>query len=253
MASVLFEKVGNILRISLNRKSALNALNSAVLQDLEQGLLEYQEDKTVSSVMVFGQGGCFAAGADIGELASLDEEGIRRFHQLRERTFLRLENFPPPTIAVIEKYALGTGLELALCCDFRIATADAKLGVPSAKLGLVESYEYFSRLLRAVGPSWAKKMVFTGEQIDAETAWKIGLVEETSPPDKIFESAESLLLRIQNNSLFSIRQTKKVMADCLKDPNLLLVNDPALPMVESMKTGDFKQATRAFLEKRRKN
>ena len=181
------------------------------------------------------------------------KRGFEGFHQLRERTFLLLENFPPPTIAVIEKYALGTGLELALCCDFRIASADAKLGVPSAKLGLVESYEYFSRLLRAVGPSWAKKMVFTGEQIDAETARKIGLVEETSPPDKIFECAESLLLRIHNNSLSSIRQTKKVMADCLKDPNLLLVNDPALPMVESVKSEDFKKATRAFLEKRRKN
>ena len=253
MALVLFEKVENTLRVSLNRKSALNALNSAVLQELEQGLQQYQGDETVRSAIVFGQGGCFAAGADIRELASLNEEGIRSFHQLRERTFLLLENFPPPTIAVIEKYALGTGLELALCCDFRIAGTDAKLGVPSAKLGLVESYEYFSRLLRAVGPSWAKKMVFTGEQIDAETAWKIGLVEETSPPDKIFECAESLLLRIHDNSFSSIRQTKKVMAACLKDPNLLLVDDPALPMVESVKSEDFKAATRAFLEKKRKN
>jgi enoyl-CoA hydratase/carnithine racemase len=96
MALVLFEKDGNTLRVSLNRRSALNALNSAVLQELEQGLRKYQEDEAVRSVIVFGQGGCFAAGADIGELASLDEEGIRRFHQLRERTFLLLENFPPP-------------------------------------------------------------------------------------------------------------------------------------------------------------
>jgi len=93
-------------------------------------------------------------------------------------------------------------------------------------------------------------MVFTGDPLDAETAWKIGLVEELSPPESVFETAESLLARIRKNSLPSIRGTKRVMADCVKDPNLLLINDPALPMVESVKTPDFKEATRAFLEKR---
>jgi enoyl-CoA hydratase/carnithine racemase len=143
-------------------------------------------------------------------------------------------------------------LELALCCDFRIAGLDAKLGVPSARLGLVESYEYFARLVRAVGPSWAKKMVFTGEPIDGQTAWKIGLVEETSPADQLWAGVDSLLSRIRNNSPSSIRQTQKVIAACLQDPNLLQVRDKALPMVESMKTKDFREATRAFLQKRGK-
>ena len=252
-ALVLFEKDADILRVSLNRASALNAINSALLQELERGLKEYKEDKNIKGVVISGQGGCFAAGADIKELASLDEEGIRRFHQLRERTFLLLEEFPSPTLAVIEKYALGTGLELALCCDFRIAGMDAKLGVPSARLGLVESYEYFARLVRTVGPSWAKKMVFTGEPVDAQTAWKIGLVEETSPADQLWAGVDSLLSRIRNHSPSSIRQTKKVIAACLQDPNLLQVRDKALPMVESMKTQDFREATRAFLQKREKS
>jgi len=249
---VLFEKDADILRVSLNRASALNAINSALLQELERGLKEYREEEGLKAVAVFGQGGCFAAGADIQELASLDEEGIRRFHQLRERTFLLLEEFPSPTLAVIEKYALGTGLELALCCDFRIAGMEAKLGVPSARLGLVESYEYFARLVRTVGPSWAKKMVFTGEPVDAQTAWKIGLVEETSPADQLGAGVDSLLSRIRNHSPSSIRQTKKVIAACLQDPNLLQVRDKALPMVESMKTQDFREATRAFLQNRGK-
>ena len=252
MALVLFAKNVDILRVSFNRAPALNAINSALLQELERGLKEFEEDESIRAVVIFGQGGCFAAGADIKELASLDEEGIRRFHQLRERTFLLLEKFPSPTLAVIEKYALGTGLELALCCDFRVASLDAKLGVPSARLGLVESYEYFARLVRTVGPSWAKKMVFTGEQIDTKTAWEIGLVEETSPPDKLWAGVDSLLLRICNHSLSSIRQTKKLMAVCLQDPYLLHVRDKALPMVESMKTEDFKEATRVFLQKRGK-
>ncbi len=252
MGLVLFQKNVEILRVSLNREAALNAINSALLKELEKGLREYEEDETLKAIIVFGQGGCFAAGADIKELVSLDEEGMRRFHQLRERTFSLLEKFPAPTLAVIEKYALGTGLELALCCDFRVASMDAKLGVPSAKLGLVESYEYFARLVRAVGPSWAKKIVFTGEPVDARTAWEIGLVEETSPPDKLWAGVDSLLLRIRNHSLSSIRQTKKLIAACLQDPNLLRVHDKALPLVESTKTEDFQEATRAFLKKREK-
>ncbi len=250
MALVLFEKDVDTLRVSLNRASALNAINSSLLQELERGLKEYKGDESIKAVALFGQGGCFAAGADIKELASLDEEGIRRFHQLRERTFRLLEEFPSPTLAAIEKYALGTGLELALCCDFRIAGLDAKLGVPSARLGLVESYEYFARLVRVVGPSWAKKMVFTGEPVDAETAWKIGLVEETSPPDQLRAGVDSLLSSMCRHSPSSIRQTKKVIAACLQDPILLQVQDKALPMVESMKTQDFREATNAFLQKK---
>jgi enoyl-CoA hydratase/carnithine racemase len=252
MPLVVVEKDREILRISLNRTSALNAIHSAVLQELEQGLKQHEFDPTVKSLILFGQGGCFASGADIRELSGLDEKGIRKFHELRERTFDLLEKYPCPTMAVIERVALGTGLELALCCDFRIAANDAQLGVPSARLGLVESYEYFTRLVRAVGPSWAKKMVFTGDPVDAETAFQIGLVEELASPDQIFQRAEILLSKMLKNSSPAIRQTKRVIADCGQDPNLFLVNDPAFPMVDSTKSEDFKEATRAFLEKRGK-
>jgi len=250
MALVLFEKKVDILRISLNRAPALNAINGVLLQELERGLKDCMGDESIGAAVVFGQGGCFAAGADIKELASLDEEGIRRFHHLRERAFSLLEKFPSPTLAVIERYALGTGLELALCCDFRVASLDAKLGVPSAKLGLVESYEYFARLVRSVGPSWAKKMVFTGEAVDAQTAWQMGLVEEIGPPDRLWAGVDSLLLRIRSHSLYSIRQTKKVIAACMQDPNLSEVRDRALHLVDSTKTEDFRKATQAFLKKR---
>jgi enoyl-CoA hydratase/carnithine racemase len=116
----------------------------------------------------------------------------------------------------------------------------------------VESYEYFTRAVRAAGPAWTKRMVFTGEQVDAETALRIGLVEEVSPPEQIMERTENLLSKILKNSFSSIRQTKKVIADCARDPNLQTISDPAWPMVESTRTPDFKEATRAFLEKREK-
>jgi enoyl-CoA hydratase len=252
MALVLFERKEDTLRVSLNRTSALNAINSAMLQQLEQGLKQYESDSAIRALILFGQGGCFASGADIGELTALDEKGVREFHGLRERTFGLLEKYPHPTIAVIQKYALGTGLELALCCDFRVAETGARLGVPSAKLGLVESYEYFARLVRAVGPSWAKKMVFTGDPVDGETACRIGLVEEILPPEQVFERVDVLLEKIRKNSSASILQTKRVITECAQDPNLSLVNDPASPMADSTQAEDFREATRAFLEKRRK-
>jgi enoyl-CoA hydratase len=252
MARVLFQKDGRILRVSLNRTQALNAINSEVLQDLETGLREHQTDPEIEFLLLFGQGGCFASGADIRELSGLSEEGIRDFHRLRERTFALLENFPCPAVALIQRYALGTGLELALCCDFRIAAADARLGVPSARLGLVESYEYFTRVVQAVGPAWTKKMVFTGEPVDAATALRIGLVEEVSPPEQVLQRGEDLVAKVLKNSFSSIRQTKRVIAACARDPNLATISDPVLSMVESTRTSDFKEATRSFLEKREK-
>jgi enoyl-CoA hydratase/carnithine racemase len=182
----------------------------------------------------------------------LDEEGIRGFHRLRERTFALLEDFPCPAIAVIQRYALGTGLELALCCDFRVAAADARLGIPSARLGLVESYEYFTRAVRTMGRAWTRRMVFTGDPVDADTALRIGLVEEVCPPESIFQRTEELVAKILKNSFASIRHTKRVIADCARDPNLLSISDPASPLVESTRTPDFKTATQAFLEKRGK-
>jgi len=251
MKPVLFEKDGGVLRISLNRVSSLNAINSGLLEELEQGLKAYTGDRDIEALALFGQGGCFAAGADIKELSTLDEEGIRRFHGLRERTFSLLEGFPAPTVAMIERYALGTGLELALCCDFRIAGEDARLGVPSAGLGLVESYEYMTRLVGAIGPFWAKKLIFTGERIDAATALRIGLIEETAPSAEVSSRTDSLLHRILENSANAMRESKRVIEACTRDPNLFYVPDRALPLVASMRTPDFKEAVQAFLEKRK--
>jgi enoyl-CoA hydratase len=251
MQKVLFEKSDGTLKVSLNRTPVLNAINSDVLRELESGIKAHMGDGTIKALMLYGQGGCFAAGADIKELANLDEGGIRKFHDLRERTFFLLEEFPSPTFAVIEKFALGTGLELALCCDFRIAAEDAQLGVPSARLGIVESYEYISRLVRSVGPAQAKKLILTGARIDARTAFTIGLIEEITSPQKLFDRADALLSSILNNSNYALRQSKKAVDACTRDPNLSHVHDTALPLVESLQSPDFKEGTTAFLEKRK--
>ena len=250
MQSIITHKEKHVLRVSLNRASVLNAINSEVLQAIESALSEYANDETIKVLVLSGQGGCFAAGADIMELAEMEEEGIRRFHDLREGAFSLLENFFCPTLAVIERYALGTGLELALSCDFRVAAEDAQMGVPSARLGLVESYEYTSRLVRAVCPAWAKKLIFTGERIDAQTAFTIGLIEEVIPPDNVFARVDEVVSRIIKNSAYAVRESKSVIGRCARDPNLIRVEDRALPLATSIRSEDFKEGSRAFLEKR---
>jgi enoyl-CoA hydratase len=139
---------------------------------------------------------------------------------------------------------------LALCCDFKIAGQDARLGVPSARLAIVESYEYLTRLVRAVGIYQAKKIIFTGEKIDAQTAFTIGLVEEVVPTQQLFKRAALLVEAISNNSIDAMRQCKKAIQICGQDPNLLSVKDTALPMANSLDTVECKNRLKAFLKKK---
>lgn len=250
MSLVVFEKENNILKVALNRESVLNAVSSAVLKELQDGLIQAAAERNINVLMLYGKGKCFSAGADIAELAELDETGLRAFHALREKTFSLLEDFPCPTFAVIDRYALGTGLELALCCDFRIAGQDARLGVPSAGLAIVESYEYLTRVVRAVGVHQAKKIIFTGEKIDAPTAFAIGLVEEVVPARQLFERAADLVKAISKNSIDAMRHSKEAIRICGQDPNLLSVEDTALPMTRSLATAECKNRLNAFLKKK---
>ncbi len=250
MSAVVFETENGILKVALNRESVLNAVNSAVLQALQDGLTRAAADLSIHALMLFGNGPCFSAGADIGELAQLDEPGLRAFHHLREHTFALLENFACPTVAVIDKYALGTGLELALCCDFKIAGQDARLGVPSAGLAIVESYEYLTRLVRAIGIYQAKKMIFTGEKIDAPTALAIGLVEEVVESQQLFKRAADLVQAISKQSNEAMRKSKVAIRICAQDPNLLSVEDTALPMTRSLATAECQNRLNAFLKKK---
>jgi len=252
MPSVLFERDNNILKIALNRLAVLNAVNQTVLKELHRGLVDAAADPDISALMLFGQGACFSAGADIKELAQLDKEGLRKFHHLREKTFALLENFPSPTFAAIERYALGTGLELALCCDFRIADENARLGIPSAKLGIVESYEYLTRLVRAVGVFQAKKMIFTGERLPAPVAFSVGLVEEVVPPGRLFERADALMETLSKNATGAIRVSKEIVNTCGRDPYLQSIEDTALPMENSFTGNECKERLAAFLRKRSK-
>lgn len=246
MPRVVFEQNEGLLRVVLNRPDVRNAVSTSLLKSLKEGLTRYGGDESIKVLMLYGKAETFSAGADIGELSHLDESGIRKFHHLRESTFRLLERFPAPTMAVISGYALGTGLELSLCCDFRIADPGARLGIPSSGLGLVESYCYLTRLVQTVGLSRSRWMVYTGKALKAHEALAMGLVEEVAPDNGLMEHAERLWRSMAAKSSYALSRSKSVLNHCFRDPFLVTVEDAAMPLVSSLATDDCRGALAAF-------
>ncbi len=253
MRTVVFEQDQGLLKVALNRPTVLNAVDTTLLEALKEGLNRFSGDERVNALMLYGQGDVFSAGADIRELSRLDEDGIRAFHHLRESTFHLLEQFPAPTMAVISGFALGTGLELSLCCDFRIADPAARMGIPSARLGIVESYRYLTRLVQTVGLSRAKWMVYTGQTLAGQEALAVGLVEVVSPDNRVMAHAEDLWRRMAAHSHDALVRSKSVLNQCFRDPFLEAVEDAALPMVASLTTNACKDALASFLKKSKRS
>ncbi len=250
MSLVTWERREAAVTLYLNRPEKKNAVNGELLEELGDLCERFGKEPGIRVVLLRGAGGCFCAGADLARLGASDEASLRLFHDLREDVFSRIESLPCPTLAVIEGYALGTGLELALCADFRVASEGAFLGVPSSRLGIVESYHYLARLVRSVGLGRANYLVFTGERVPAREAQKIGLVEVVLPLDGWDEGVEELAGTLAGNAAVAMARSKRVLRECAADPWLRFVADPALPMVESIRNREMQEGTQAFLEKR---
>ncbi|MBI4773081.1 MAG: enoyl-CoA hydratase/isomerase family protein [Deltaproteobacteria bacterium] len=244
----LFEK--EVLTISLNRVEKKNALNTRTLNEFETVLDDIPMDRPPRAVVLRGEGRCFCAGADISELHAFDESGMREFHDLRERVYTKLEGLPCPTMAAVEGFALGTGLELALSVDFRIASESSFLGIPSSRLGVTESYLYLARLVRTVGLSRTRFLVFTAERLGAREARDLGLVERVFPEAEFEAGCRSLVDILASNDPSAMFLSKRVLAECDRDPFLENVHDPAWPMLESLGGHAMKDRTRAFLNRK---
>jgi len=248
LVKALFEK--EVLTISLNRVEKKNALNTRTLNEFEAVLDDIPKDRPPRAVVLRGEGHCFCAGADISELHSFDEAGMREFHDLRERVYTKLEALPCPTMAAVEGFALGTGLELALSVDFRIASESAFLGIPSSRLGVTESYLYLARMVRTIGISRARFLVFTAERLGAREARDLGLVERVFPDAEFGAGCRSLIDILATNDPSAMFLSKKVLEDCDRDPFLENVPDPAWPMLEAVGGRAMKDRTRAFLDRK---
>jgi len=249
--NLLLEISEQIATVTVNRPQAMNALTVPTLEELEQVFIALENDPEVRVILVTGAGEkAFVAGGDISYLANLGAMEARNLALLAHRILQRIEHCSKPVIAVLNGYTLGGGCELALACDLRLASDKARLGQPEVNIGIIPGWGGTQRLPRLVGKGRALEMLLTGEMIDAQEAWRIGLVNKVYPAETLMNEARALARKICSKGAVSIRITKEAVHQGLEidlqRANLLEADLFAL----CFDTADQKEGMRAFLEKR---
>ena len=216
MEFVLYEQKGTYAILTINREKALNALNSAVLEELDK-TIDGIDLQTVRCLIVTGAGQkSFVAGADIGEMSSLTKAEGEAFGKKGNDVFRKLETFPVPVIAAVNGFALGGGCEISMSCDIRICSENAVFGQPEVGLGITPGFGGTQRLARIVGPGMAKQMIYTARNIKADEALRIGLVNAVYPQEELMAAAEKMASGIAKNAPIAVRNCKKAINDGLE-------------------------------------
>jgi enoyl-CoA hydratase len=252
MENILIEKQDAIAIVTINRPTKLNALNKATIQELHDGFKSLNEDKSVKAIIVTGSGEkAFVAGADISEFANFSvEEGGKLAAEGQRLLFDFVQNLSTPVIAAVNGFALGGGLELAMSCHFRVASDNAKMGLPEVTLGVIPGYGGTQRLAQLVGKGRAMEMIMTAGMIDAETAKNYGLVNHVVPQAELLELATGIATKITKNSSVAIAKAIEAINANFEDgTNGYEVEIKNFGL--SFGTEDFKEGTTAFLEKRK--
>jgi enoyl-CoA hydratase len=187
-----FDYSDNIGVVTISRPKALNALNTNFFKEMNALLDELEKNEDIRVLLITGEGKAFVAGADIAEMSGFDSKQGHEFSIFGQKTFDRIENLPFVSIAVINGFALGGGMELSMSCDFRIASTKAKMGQPEVNLGLIPGYAGTQRLPRLVGMGNAMYIMVTGEMIPAQRAYDMGLVQKVVEPDELMNEAMSI-------------------------------------------------------------
>ena len=248
MTNVLLEKKGNIAVATINRPKALNALNSAVVADLDEMIVQIMADEEIRALVITGSGEkAFVAGADIGEMSTLTKAEGEAFGKLGNDVFRRLEKLPIPTIAAVNGFALGGGCELSMSCDIRICADTAVFGQPETGLGITPGFGGTQRLARLVGPGMAKQLIYTAKNIKADEALRIGLVNAVYPAEELMPAAEKMASTIAKNAPIAVRACKKAINEGLEAKM-----DDAIVIEEKLfgscfETADQKEGMGAFL------
>ncbi len=252
MENILIEKQDNIAVVTINRPEKLNALNKATIQELHEGFKSLNEDETVKVILVTGSGEkAFVAGADIAEFANFSvENGGLLAAKGQELLFDFVENLSTPVIAAVNGFALGGGLELAMACHFRVASDNAKMGLPEVTLGVIPGYGGTQRLPQLVGKGRAMEMIMSATMIDAATAKDYGLVNHVVPQAELLEFTKGIAAKITRNSSVAIAKAIQAVNANYEDG----VNGYETEIKNfgaCFGTEDFKEGTAAFLEKRK--
>lgn len=252
LENIILEHEKSIATIYVNRPEKLNALNKATIQELHETLKLVDKNPEVRIVIITGSGEkAFVAGADIAEFAHFSaEEGAQLAAKGQQILFDFIENMKTPVIAAINGFALGGGLELAMACHFRIASENAKMGLPETSLGVIPGYGGTQRLPQLIGKGRAMEMILTAGMIDAETAKMYGLVNHVVPQDDLYSAYMTIATRIMKNSPVAISKAiEAVNANFISGVNGFDVEIKNFG--DCFATEDFKEGTTAFLEKRK--
>ena len=250
--NLLIEKDNGITVITINRPTKLNALNKATIDELHQAFDAENKDHSTKVIIITGSGEkAFVAGADISEFAHFSvEDGRKLAAKGQELLFDFVENLSTPVIAAVNGFALGGGLELAMSAHFRIASDNAKMGLPEVTVGVIPGYGGTQRLPQLVGKGRAMEMIMTATMIDAETAKNYGLVNHVVPQAELLAFAKSIASKITNNSSVAISNAIEAVNANFKNG----INGYEVEIRnfgKSFGTEDFKEGTTAFLEKRK--
>jgi len=256
MSETLIDVVDNagVVRLTISRPKALNALNSDVLAELERVLADLEARDDLRAVLITGAGEkSFVAGADIAEMRTKTPEEARAFARQALATFKRLETLPVPTVALVNGFCLGGGCELALACDWAVASDNAIFGQPEVLLGVIPGFGGTQRLPRRVGPAMAIDLCTTGRKIDANEALRIGLVNRVMPQSELEAYAEELTKQLGGNGPESVRAAKQAIHDGMdQDLDSALALETAL-FAFCFAGDEQTEGMSAFVEKRKPN
>lgn len=238
----------NYAVLTLNRPEKRNALNQPLIEALNAALAQFENDKEIRALLLRGEGASFCAGIDLREVD--EAEGGHNPTSL-ESVFGRLERFPVPTIAAVHGAALAGGLELALHCDLRIASANAKLGMTLGRVGLMVPYDFTRKLIEICGSANTAWILYTAELIDAERGRHMAMVHEVVPDAKLGEVTTALAEKIADNAPLSLRAMKSTVRRCMAETFDAWHDDLTRMAREVRQSQDAKEGVRAFLEKRK--
>lgn len=249
--NINFEIEDKICTLTMNRPKALNALNAEVIEELSKALDLIENNEDISLVVLTGTGKAFVAGADILEMKDMTPRTAAKFSSNGADLFRRIEKLEMPVIAAINGFALGGGCELAMCCDIRIASDNAKFGQPETGLGVIPGFSGTQRLSRLVGLGRAKELIFTGRNIDAAQAEKIGLVNKVVSKEVLMDTVYDLAAEILGKSQIAVRYAKEAI-NRGNETDM----DTAMDIEKNLfslcfATQDQKEGMAAFIEKRK--
>jgi len=250
--NIILEKSEGIATLRINRPKDLNILTVETLLEMKTAIEDIRNDRSLKALIITGSGDrLFSAGADINEMSKMNTMEAREYSELGHEIFASMANLWIPVIAAINGHAIGGACELVLACDIRVASENAKIGMPETGIGITPGWGGMQRLSRLIGVGKAKELVFTGELIEAKEAERIGLVNKVVPPDKVEAVAREIASKIASRAPVAVRLAKDAINRGAEiDLEKALDYDSEVFGIVCS-TEDQKEGMKAFLEKRK--